>query len=87
MQGNRAGAEAPDLMTVREVAALLRVTDRTVRRMIHRGELTARRLGARAIRVERGQLESALRLIPSARAGPAVASKVVSRSRHVGRPE
>jgi excisionase family DNA binding protein len=54
------------LATVQESATYLRVSVKTVRRMIAGGELIAYRLGSRAIRIDMEQLESLLRPIPAA---------------------
>jgi excisionase family DNA binding protein len=52
-----------------EAADYLGVTDRTIRTMIRRGDLPARRLkGSRLIRIDREELEQLLRPIPSAAA-------------------
>jgi excisionase family DNA binding protein len=48
-----------DLLTVTEVAERLSLTDQTVRRKIHAGELPGLRLGAgrSSLRVDRGDFE------------------------------
>jgi excisionase family DNA binding protein len=53
----------PELLTVSETAALLRVSEETVRRRIREGSLPAYHLGApgSAIRVPRAQLVAWLR--------------------------
>jgi excisionase family DNA binding protein len=59
-----ATSELPGLMTVDEVAALLRCSGETVRRRIRDGEIPARRLGSAAhapIRISRSELEAWLR--------------------------
>lgn len=43
----------PEVMTVQEVADLLRVDVKTVRDMFHRRELPGRRVGAKIIRFSR----------------------------------
>ena len=47
------------VLTMREVADVLRVSSRTVRRMIDRGELQAVRIG-RSVRVQRAAVEALL---------------------------
>ena len=58
------GAVEPDalerLLTTKEVAALLAVDPRTVRRMIKSGDLAVRRFG-RNVRVERAELRRFIR--------------------------
>jgi excisionase family DNA binding protein len=61
-------------LTVAEAADLLRVQPRTIRRMIARGELPARRLGSRSIRLRADDVEAVLLTIPNARSGRGVAS-------------
>ncbi|ATG51927.1 excisionase [Brachybacterium vulturis] len=61
----------PDTLTGRYVtqstaAEYLNVTDRTIRNLIARGDLTGYRLGARAIRVDRAELDALLTPIPTA---------------------
>ena len=61
----------PDTLTGRYVtqaaaADYLNVTERTIRNLIARGDLTGYRLGARAIRVDRAELDALLTPIPSA---------------------
>jgi excisionase family DNA binding protein len=56
-------------LTQAEAADELGVTDRTIRNLIRRGQLTGYRLGSRAVRVDRLELESLLRPIPAAKAG------------------
>lgn len=46
-----------ELWTVNQAAEYLQVTDRTVRNFISRGQLSARRVGTRAIRVPRLEVE------------------------------
>jgi excisionase family DNA binding protein len=48
------------VLTVREVAAELRVSGMTVRRLVERGELRAIRVG-RSVRIERAELDRFLR--------------------------
>jgi excisionase family DNA binding protein len=51
-----------------EAAEYLGVTDRTIRNYIRTGALTGRRLpGSRLIRLDRHELDAALRPVPSAR--------------------
>lgn len=45
-------------LTIPEVADLLRVDERTVRRWISAGELPARRYGRRAVRIREADLEA-----------------------------
>jgi excisionase family DNA binding protein len=45
-------ARVPELLTVREVAELLRVSTMTVYRLIRAGELPAKRVGGRLLRVQ-----------------------------------
>lgn len=53
-----------------EAAEYLGVTDRTIRSYIRRGSLTGRRLpGSRLIRLDRLELDAALRPVPNARGG------------------
>ena len=56
-------------LTVAETAALLRVTPRTVRRMISRGQLTGHRLGTRLIRIDSREVNRCLPVMPNARSG------------------
>lgn len=61
----------PETLTGRYVtqsaaAEYLNVTDRTIRNLIARGDLTGYRLGARAIRVDRAELDALLTPIPTA---------------------
>ena len=46
---------ASDLLTTREVAVILRLSSRTVRRAVRRGDLAAVRVG-RTVRVARSEL-------------------------------
>lgn len=48
-----------DLMTISEVANYLRITERTVREMIKRGELPAAKL-AKSYRIKRADVEKLL---------------------------
>lgn len=48
---------ASELLTVREVAAEIKVVDQTVRNWIDRGELTGVRVGSRRVRVRRSDLD------------------------------
>jgi excisionase family DNA binding protein len=49
-----------EIMLVPEVAALMRVTDKTVYRLIETGKLRAYRLGDRIIRIKRADVEALL---------------------------
>jgi excisionase family DNA binding protein len=49
-----------EIMLVPEVAALMRVTDKTVYRYIESGILPAYRLGDRVIRIKRADVEALL---------------------------
>jgi len=53
-------------VTIAEAADYLAVTPRTIRNLIARGDLTGYRLGARAIRVDRAELDALLTPIPTA---------------------
>lgn len=54
-------------LTQLEAAERIGVTDRTIRNMIRRGELTGRRVGStRMIRVDAKELDALLRPIPTA---------------------
>lgn len=48
----------PALLTVAEVAQRLRVTDKLVRRLIARGDLTAIKLSRRTLRVEAASVDA-----------------------------
>jgi excisionase family DNA binding protein len=50
----------PSFLTLREVSATLRVSEKTVRRMIERGELRAFRIGGQ-LRISRDSLVDLLR--------------------------
>lgn len=52
-------------VTQSAAAKYLNVTDRTIRNLIARGSLTGYRLGARAIRVDRAELDALLTPIPT----------------------
>ncbi len=54
-------------VTIADAAAYLSCTDKTIRRMIIDGRLRAYRLGTRAIRVDRTELDGAMSPIPPAR--------------------
>jgi excisionase family DNA binding protein len=55
-------------LSQQEAAEYFGVTDRTIRAYIARGAITARRLpGSRLIRIDRHELDAALRPVPSAR--------------------
>lgn len=49
--------DAPDVLTVKQAAALLQVTERTIRNYIESGLLPALRMGPRLIRIRRADLE------------------------------
>ena len=51
----------PSLLTLAEVSATLRVSEKTVRRMVDRGDLRAFRVGAQ-LRVQRDSLIQLLRV-------------------------
>lgn len=55
-----------ELVTIATAAQRLSCSDKTVRRMIAAGRLTAYRYGSRMIRVDLADLEAAGRLIPTA---------------------
>ncbi|RYV52052.1 DNA-binding protein [Pengzhenrongella frigida] len=55
-----------DLVTVQETAIWLRETERSVRRRIAGGQLTAYRLGTKRILLARSDVEALLVLIPTA---------------------
>jgi excisionase family DNA binding protein len=54
-------------MTQQQAAEHLGVTDRTIRNLIARGELTGYRLGKRTVRVDFADVEALLRPIPTVR--------------------
>lgn len=55
-------------LSQREAAEELGVTDRTIRNYIRSGTLSGRRLrGSNLIRIDRNEIDAALRPIPSAR--------------------
>ena len=58
--------KSPELLTVREVAAELRLTERSVRRLIALGHLPAFRLGDKgaSVRVDRAELHEWLHADP-----------------------
>lgn len=58
MNGN--GQEAPEYLTVAEVARLLRLSDQAVRRLVHAGALPGYRLGDVEIRILRGDVDAYL---------------------------
>jgi len=58
--------ETPDLLRVPEVAETLRTSDAHVWRMIWSGELPAIKVGARAVRVSRRELDAWLDRRPAA---------------------
>lgn len=51
-------------LSQREAADYLGITDRTLRRMIARGDIAANRLGPRLMRIDRAELDAAMRPIP-----------------------
>ncbi|GAB2667361.1 excisionase family DNA-binding protein [Barrientosiimonas humi] len=57
-------------LTQAEAAEQLGVTDRTIRKFIATGRLTGYRLGARAVRVDAGELETLLSPIPTGGSSP-----------------
>jgi len=60
------GLDPSTLLTVEEVAAKLKASERSVRRYIADGDLPAYRLGARAIRIRVADIETLmLRQIPT----------------------
>jgi excisionase family DNA binding protein len=58
--GGAANRSEPELLTKREVAELLRVSEVTVARWLKQGRLRAYRVGPRAIRVRREDVERLL---------------------------
>jgi excisionase family DNA binding protein len=57
-------------LTLAEAAERIGVTDRTIRNMIRRGEITGRRIGStRMIRIDAHELDALLRPIPTAGGG------------------
>lgn len=62
-----AGETPPRWITIRAAADYLSCTDKTIRRLISAGKLEAFRLGDRAIRLDRNQIDAMLRPIPSAK--------------------
>jgi excisionase family DNA binding protein len=61
--GSRALVAADELLILAEVAQYLRVSTRTVSRMIKSGRLPAKRVG-RAVRIERSKLIAMLAALP-----------------------
>ena len=59
--------------TQAEAAEYLGVTDRTIRNFIRRGELRGYRVGKRAVRLDRSDLDAILRPIPATARGGRVA--------------
>ena len=55
---------------IEQASIYLSVDNKTIRRMIARGELTGYRAGPRLIRLDRSQIDSMLRPIPTAAGGP-----------------
>lgn len=62
-----AGEAPPRWISIRTAAEYLSCDDKTVRRLISAGKLDAFRLGSRAIRLDRNQLDAMMRPIPSAK--------------------
>ena len=60
-------AALPPLVTKERAAELLDVSPDTIRRMISRGEIRARRIGPRLLRIETASLFEGLPLIGGAR--------------------
>lgn len=56
-------------ITQAEAADYLGVTDRTIRNLIARGQLTGYRLGARAIRLDLAEVDACLKPIPTVAGG------------------
>ena len=54
------------LESISSAAEYLGVADKTIRRMISRGDITGYRAGPRLIRVDRNELDALLRPIPCA---------------------
>ena len=63
---NRGEAKFKNLISVREAAVLLGVSEKTVRRYVSNGTFVAYRLGPRTIRLDRAQIEDAFVPIPTA---------------------
>lgn len=56
-------------LTQAEAAEYLKVTDRTLRRMVAAGDLPAYRLGPRLLRIDQADLDALLRRVPTAGGG------------------
>lgn len=56
---------------IADAATYIGVSDKTIRRMISAGSITAYRFGPRLIRIDLNELDRKLRPIPSARVGGA----------------
>lgn len=52
--------------TLQTAAEYLNVTDRTIRNLIARGEITGYRIGTRMVRVDLNEIDALLRPIPTA---------------------
>lgn len=52
-------------VSLKESAAYLGVTERTIRNFIARGEIPAYRIGSRAIRIDRGDLDRIITPVPT----------------------
>lgn len=61
-----AQAKASRLVSLNEAAERFACSERTVRRMIAAGQLTGYRVGKRLVRVDAGELDAAMRVIPTA---------------------
>ena len=53
------------LLTIRQVAAHLQVTERTIQRWIKIGQLPAERLGVKCVRIKRTDVEKLTQTIPA----------------------
>lgn len=53
-------------VTLKESAAYLGVTERTIRNFIARGDLPAYRIGNRALRIDRTDLDTIIKPLPTA---------------------
>lgn len=67
-----------ELLTVREVAELLRVSPETVRRRVRAGDLPACKLSQRAIRIRRADLDAISATAPDVSALEAHIAKIVA---------
>jgi excisionase family DNA binding protein len=61
--------ESRHLASINQAANYAGVCTKTIRRMISRGELTGYRLGPRLVRIDLRELDTTLRVIPSAGGG------------------